>query len=150
MLRLMPNIDEPLEIQRADWPADRWPNFTFDEWACRHTGKCMVNEQFMDALQALRRDVDQPLTVTSGYRHLTHPAEADKIIAGRRPGAHTLAKAVDIKCAGSLAYRVLQAALRHNFSGIGIQQAGEVNKRFIHLDQATDADGFPRPTVWTY
>ena len=147
---LMPNNSKSVEYARENWPADRWPNFTFDEWACSHTGQCLVNPTFMDALQWLRDDVAQPLTVTSGYRHITHPIETAKILAGKRPGAHTSGKAVDLRVSGDLAYRVLDAAFKLNFTGIGISQAGEVNKRFIHLDQMTRDDGFPRPTIWSY
>ena len=48
-----------------DWS---WPNFSFDEMACKGSGECEMNPEFMDRLQALRDALGAPLPVTSGYR----------------------------------------------------------------------------------
>ena len=39
------------DVPAATW---RWPNFSPAEIACRGTGKLLVNEAALDALQALR------------------------------------------------------------------------------------------------
>ena len=132
------------------WPKDRWPNFSFKEMACQHTGKCNLNPQFMDKLQDLRRIVGFGLVVSSGYRDKEHPIEANKISKTGNGGAHTTGKAVDLKVARESAYAVLKAAMGLGFTGIGVAQTGEA--RFLHLDNIEEIDNFhvPRPTVWSY
>jgi uncharacterized protein YcbK (DUF882 family) len=119
----------------------RWKNFSDEELKCQHTGLLNPNPEFielMDNIQKLRNKCG-PLTISSAYRHPTHPIEAAK----DSPGMHSLA-AVDIKCSGLSAMTVLEAAVRLEFSGIGIQQKGDYNSRFIHLDLRAS------PTLWSY
>lgn len=125
------------------------PYFTQDEMRCQcGCGADGMHSEFMDKLTSLRADWGQPMAVTSGYRCTQHPIEAKKIASGRNPGAHASGRAVDIGIQGEDAYKLLCAALGHGFSGIGIQQKGSA--RFIHLDDLTTDDGFPRPTIWSY
>ena len=57
---------DPVQTYTADtWPANRWPNFSFAEMACRETGECLLDGALMDALQRVRA-ICGPLTVTSG------------------------------------------------------------------------------------
>ena len=128
------------------WPANRWPNFSFAEMACRETGEWLLDGALMGALQRVRA-ICGPLTVTSGYRSPRHSKEAAK---GRSGGPHTLGKAADIRCAGTQAFDILHTALDEGFTGIGIDQRGE--DRFLHLDVITHLDDFPatRPTIWSY
>ena len=138
---------DPVQTYTADtWPANRWPNFSFAEMACRETGECVLDGALMDALQRVRA-ICGPLTVTSGYRSPRHSKEAAK---GRSGGPHTLGKAADIRCAGTQAFEILHTALDEGFTGIGIDQRGE--DRFLHLDVITHLDDFPatRPTIWSY
>ena len=138
---------DPVQTYTADtWPANRWPNFSFAEMACRETGECLLDGALMDALQRVRA-ICGPLTVTSGYRSPRHSKEAAK---GRSGGPHTLGKAADIRCAGTQAFEILHTALDEGFTGIGIDQRGE--DRFLHLDVITHLDVFPavRPTIWSY
>ena len=81
------------------------------------------------------------MTVTSGYRHETHPIEAEK----DKPGIHTMGLAADIACGGSDAYHILQLAFQLGFTGIGVAQSGR--NRFLHLDTYTKP---PRSNVWSY
>ncbi len=141
------------ETLREDWPSGRWPNFSFDEMACRHTGLCYISWLLMDHLQRMRVELGAPLTVTSGYRHPTHPVEAAK---SGGPGAHATGKAVDIKCHGILAWRILgwrgPSYIDPTFSGIGVSQSGPQDQRFLHLDIIDKPEEFhaPRPWVWSY
>lgn len=120
---------------------DNYPNFSEAEFACSHTGECNMREDFMDALQTLRTYYDKPMTITSGYRHPTHPVEAKK----ERPGTHTMGLAADIACDGQDAYDIMQIAFELGFTGIGVSQRG--SGRFVHLDML---QGDPRPNVWSY
>ena len=138
---------DPVQAYTADtWPANRWPNFSFAEMACRETGLCLLDGALMDALQRVRA-ICGPMTVTSGYRSPRHSKEAAK---GRSGGPHTLGKAVDVACQRTQAFEILKTALDEGFQGIGIDQRGE--DRFLHLDVITHLDDFPavRPTIWSY
>ena len=125
-----------------DW--DNYANFFRPEFACSHCGRAEMQEVFMDNLQALRDEYGKGMTITSGFRCAQHPIEANK----SKPGAHTTGMAADIAVQGKDAYELLALAFEHGFSGIGVQQKGD--KRFIHLDLLAEADGYPRPWVWSY
>ena len=129
------------------WPEGRWRNFSWREMACKHTDICDVDPDMMDTLQLLRTDINAPITISSGYRHPTHPVEAKK----DKPGTHTTGKAVDIVCYGVKAHRVLELAARH-WHGIGVKQHGPMPERFIHLDmvEAGEIEHIPRPFLFSY
>lgn len=103
-----------------------------------------MHSEFMEKLTSLRADWGQPMVVTSAYRCPNHPIEAKKA----KPGAHASGRAVDIAVQGEDAYKLLCAALGHGFTGIGVNQKGSA--RFIHLDDLTRDEGWPRPTIWSY
>ncbi|WP_119169062.1 D-Ala-D-Ala carboxypeptidase family metallohydrolase [Algihabitans albus] len=125
----------------TDW--SRYPNFTESEFVCSHTGRCEMQSELLDKLQALRSQLGQPLVVSSGYRDPSHPVEGRKV----SPGAHAYGYAVDLRCNGQLAYLVLAFAAGIGFERIGVAQKGARGSRFIHLD--TWPDG-PAPAVWSY
>lgn len=125
------------------WPVARWGNFSFDEIKCKHTGLCYVLPTIMDDLQRLRTLLDMPLPITSGYRHPTHPAEAQKE-AG--PGTHAQGLAFDIGISSPAVWGFLKAAMAMGFSGIGIKQHGLHSERFVHIDKGQKN----RPAIWTY
>ena len=118
--------------------------FSEDELRCSHSGECEMDEAFMEKVNAIREVCDFPFTVTSAYRHPTHPIEARK----KKPGAHASGHAIDIAVRGDKAHRLIEIALKYGMTGIGVAQKG--GSRFIHLDDLTAEDGFPRPTVWSY
>lgn len=107
-----------------------------------------MNADTMRKLVALRRDVGFPLPVSSAYRCPSHPSEAGK--DGKHPGAHAQGQGVDILVSGRRAYRVLEAAFRHGFTGIGVSQRGPHESRFVHLDDLPGRAQKMRPAVWSY
>lgn len=113
------------------------PEFRKKEFDCRHTGKNEMCPEFMDALIGVRRDLGQPIMVTSGYRDPTHPVEAVK----EKPGEHSEGMAADIAVALEHRWDLIQIAQAHGFMRIG------VGKGFIHLGRS---DNFPHPRIWTY
>lgn len=125
-----------------DW--DRYPNFTEDEFRCSHTGLVCMVPDYLDRLQALRTELDLPMFITSGYRHVSHPTEARKPISG----AHTTGRACDVRVHGADALRLVVLAVKHGFTGIGVHQRGE--RRFIHLDDLPGSPNQPRPWIWSY
>lgn len=118
-----------------------YPNFTAEEFNCKHCGANGMNSTFMHRLQKLRDSYGKPMIITSGYRCRAHPIELAKTL----PGAHTTGQAADIAVTGQNAHLLLKLALLHGFSGIGVQQKGD--GRFLHLDTLVES---PRPNVWSY
>lgn len=113
---------------------------------CRYSGISKMDAGFMDCLTALRRIYDKPMIITSAYRDPDqHPIEAVK----EKKGAHAYGRAVDIAVQGTDALRLLQIVMSNDlgFTRVGIAQKG--SGRFIHLDNMTEAEGFPR-TIWSY
>ena len=122
-----------------DW--SKYENFKKSEFDCKHTGENLMQTELLDKLQQLRSVYGKPMTVSSGYRHPTHPIEKVK----SAPGPHTTGLAVDVAVQGAEAHRLLTLALQLGFTGIGVQQKG--GGRFLHLDMVKSS---LRPTVWSY
>ena len=135
------------EFTIESWPVARWPNFSFNELRCTHSGLCYLDEDMMDNLQLMRNAIGS-LRITSGYRDRTHPIEAAKA----QPGSHFTGKAIDIACNGEPALLILNTAWELEFTGFGVKQSGEHSKRFLHLDCIQPEDNFhaPRPGFWSY
>jgi zinc D-Ala-D-Ala carboxypeptidase len=131
-------------LRHMDWT--KYPNFKASEFACKHTGRNEMKAEFMARLQRLRTAYGKPITITSGYRHPTHPEEARKPAGSIGP--HTTGCAVDIPVRGHEVYALTKLAMEHGFTGIGLRQHGA--SRFLHLDDLPNAPGQPRPWIWTY
>lgn len=125
----------------TDW--DRYPNFSRAEFACKHTGRCHMQAEFMDRLQAIRTAYGKPMVISSGYRHHTHPVEARK---GHANGEHTQGMCCDVVVAGADALELLAIALQHGITRVGVQQKG--SGRFLHL--GLGGQDLANPAVWSY
>ena len=123
-----------------------WEFFTEQEMQCRGTGECDMNERFMSKLIELRKKFNEPMIITSGYRHPAH----NMAIGGARYSAHTKGRAVDVSITGKEAYRLVRLAFDAGMTGIGVAQRGPIIKRFIHIDDLEDSDENPRPLIWSY
>ena len=120
-----------------------WKNFTREEFAC--SCGCGTNEildKTIDFAQSLRAELGFPLAVTSGYRCKGHPSEKKK----SKPGSHNRGMAVDFGVSGGKAKLLARAILSRSLGGVGINQKGPQNARFIHGD--IDANRLDR--FWTY
>jgi zinc D-Ala-D-Ala carboxypeptidase len=122
----------------TDW--DQFANFKKKEFDCKHTGLNLMQQEFVDKLQALRNAFGKPIVITSGYRHPTHPTEAVKA----SPGWHSKGLAADIACESTDAYKIVKLALTLGFTGIGISQR-QGAARFVHLDLRDTA-----PLIYSY
>lgn len=117
-----------------------YPQFTAAEFRCKHTGKDGMQPEFMEVLQAIRSQLGQPMQITSGYRHPSHPVEARK---GHSQGEHTRGLCADIACTSSAQrYRLVSMALRCGITRIGIA------KNFVHL--GLGGPGLPSQVIWEY
>ena len=122
-----------------------WEFFSVQELKCKGTDEIDMDEQFMKKLVTLRKDLNQPMIVTSGYRHLAY----NQVVGGVRNSPHIYGKAVDIACHGKKAYNLIRLGIKHGFTGFGVKQNGPREKRFIHLDTMSN-DDHPRPYIWSY
>ena len=68
-----------MSYTRDNWPQDRWPNFGFGELVCKESGINRMHTDTMDRLQRVRSAYGRGMTISSGYRDVTHPIEAAKI-----------------------------------------------------------------------
>ena len=123
-----------------------WVYFTEEELACKGTDECDMHPEFMEKLIAVREDYNQPMIITSGYRHLAY----NDTIGGAKNSPHLYGRAVDVKVAGGDALRLIGVALRHGMRGIGVKQRGDHDRRFIDLDDMPQSDAHPRPWIWSY
>jgi uncharacterized protein YcbK (DUF882 family) len=125
----------------------RWKYFSEDELRCQGTGEIKMDESFMEKLVALREKLNQPMTISSGYRSQAH----NITINGSKNSAHLYGKAVDVVCNGKKAYNIVRLALEMGFTGIGVKQHGIHEKRFIHIDtMSLQGVTSPRPWIWSY
>ena len=123
-----------------------WEYFTKDELKCKGTDECNMDEDFMSKLIALRKEFNEPMVISSGYRHASY----NQVIGGAKNSPHLYGKAVDVLVSGRTAYRLMKMAMQHGFTGIGISQRGSHEKRFLHIDTMESSDIHPRPWVWSY
>lgn len=121
--------------------------FTEKELACHCCGVAKMDGEFMEQLEAMREVLDFPFVISSGYRC---PKHNQNISTTGSDGPHTLGRAVDIVISGEKAFELIVAADTWGMTGIGVSQKGEMNKRFIHLDNLQKREGYPRPWVWSY
>ena len=105
-----------------------------------------MDEQFMITLEALRHEFNEPMIISSGYRDLSY----NQVIGGAKNSPHLYGKAVDVVISGKKAYRLIKLAIQYGFTGIGVSQRGQHEKRFIHIDTMENSETHPRPWVWSY
>ena len=120
--------------------------FTRKELACRGTEECEMNDEFMSKLEQLRIKFNEPMIITSGYRHPAH----NMVIGGARNSAHIQGRAVDVLVMGRPALRLVRLALECGMTGIGVAQRGPDSKRFIHIGDLENSQENPRPWIWSY
>lgn len=140
-------------MTEPDW--DLFENFSRAEMVCScGCGRAEMNTKFMRRLQDLRRQFNQPMIITSGYRCPDYNA---RVSSTGRDGPHTTGKAVDVAVRGADARDLVSMACHRGFTGIGVQQKG--SGRFLHLDMLPvndpasddyDPDQAPRPWLWSY
>lgn len=129
-------------MSNNDW--DLWPDFKMSEFACPCCGEAKMSRLFLDKLQTVRSKYGKPIYITSGYRC---PEYNDEISSTGKGGPHTTGKAADIWVVGHDAHALLYWAFREGFSGVGVNQKGANDERFVHIDMLEEE---PRPNVWSY
>jgi len=110
-----------------DW---LWPNFSPEEFACRHCGETYYWPHFLDKLQLARTTVGRPFHILSGHRCRLHNARV-----GGAPLSQHLKLAVDISIIGHDPAALARACDAAGFTGFGFYQT------FLHIDLG-------RPRKW--
>ena len=123
-----------------------WEYFSIEELKCKGTDECQMDTEFMKKLEALRKEFNQPMIITSGYRHESY----NQVIEGAKNSTHLYGKAVDVLVSGKTAYRLMKLAIQHGFTGIGVSQRGSHDSRFLHIDTMDSSNIHPRPWIWSY
>lgn len=123
--------------------------FSPEELKCK-CGKCgstghEMNQQFMIMINELRHDYGKPLVASSAYRC---PEYNNKVSKTGLNGPHTTGSAMDLLCRGEDAFILLKLALQIGFTGIGVQQKGDV--RYLHVDYIVGNSHILRPRLWSY
>ena len=127
-------------------------HFTRNELRCRFdpNAKVLMDVDFMEALEKLREEWGKPMTISSAFRVEHHPREKTKPLRFDhngdplpKGGMHCRGRAVDVLIAGQDAVEFLRIAMKY-FNGIGINQKGQWDQRFIHLDDRLN------PAMWSY
>lgn len=148
-------MNDPFQEYLVKFEKENIIHFKPHEFSCRcGSPLCEVlilDMDFISYLDDFRQSMAMPFRITSGYRCPMHPIEAKKT----HPGPHQTGKAADIAVLGLEAYKFLFGLGMHNahgdpFVGIGLNQKGDHDERFIHLDMCDSMPYRPRPHVWTY
>jgi uncharacterized protein YcbK (DUF882 family) len=121
-------------------------NFTRAELACKCGCGGIPPADFIEALQQLREAYGKPMPINSGYRCPEHNA---KVSSTGLTGPHTKG-AVDVGLTGKEALELLRIASERGWTGVGVRQHGAYGGRFLHLDRLPQAEGQPRPHLWSY
>ena len=121
-------------------------HFSLRELQCPCCERADFQEGFLDRLERLRVDFGEIMPINSGFRC---PNYNETVSKTGRNGPHTRG-AVDVAVCGAKTYRMLLAALRAGFTGIGLRQSGPYPARFMHLDALPHSLTSPRPRIWTY
>jgi hypothetical protein len=122
----------------AKW--EEYKYFTKKEFDCKHTGENNMQHEFMLILEAIRKDFNKPMRVTSGFRSKKHPIEAKKLNSN---GEHTQGSCGDVACDnGKDRYALITIALRHGITRIGVAD------NFLHL--GIGGKGLPNYVIWDY
>lgn len=97
-----------------------------------------MQQSTMSKLDTAREIADIPFVINSAYRSSAH----DKSKGRSGTGAHTLGRAVDIRCNDSGSrFKILNAIIKAGFNRIGIA------KTFIHAD---DSEIHKQKIIWLY
>jgi uncharacterized protein YcbK (DUF882 family) len=109
-------------------------HFTEKEFRCPGSNVLFVDKDLLTALDAMREDLGEPVYVTSGCRSPAH----NKAIGGSEGSYHITTdlrpcQAADLLVkTGHHRYRMIEAAIRAGFGGIGVYQ------NHIHVDVRDD------------
>ena len=110
-------------------------NFTSNEFDCHGSGCCsstLINPELVKYLQKIREHFNAPITITSGYRCVTHNSR----VGGATGSRHTKGDAADIVVKGIAPREVAKYAESIGVKGIGLYETS-ADGFFTHIDTRT-------------
>jgi len=102
------------------------PYFNLSEFACPCCKKIMLHPLLLEKLEKLRKIIERPIHITSGYRCTRY----NQKVGGVTNSYHCIGLAADIKVKDINLIELLGCAEDVDFSGIGFYE----KKNFLHLD----------------
>ena len=124
----------------------QYPNFSEEEFKCKHCGEVDMKDTVLNFLQAWRDHIGAGVTINSRFRCGEHN---NAVSSTGTDGPHTSGLAIDISTQPQLQYKLLNFAFNYEPRPTGIGIA----KTFTHLDWLTaeqDDKYKIRPNVWKY
>ena len=108
-------------------PLNGWPYRYFrpNEVACKGTGKILVNEDALAALDNLRTHLGHSIRLSSAYRSPYHNSK----IGGAPRSSHLEGHAFDVQLQGRDKETIRNVAQQVGFKGFGMRY-----QTFIHID----------------
>lgn len=106
--------------------------FISNEFDCHGSGCCsstLINPELVKYLQKIREHFNAPITITSGYRCLTHNSR----VGGATGSRHTKGDAADIVVKGVAPREVAKYAESIGIKGIGLYETS-ADGFFTHID----------------
>lgn len=118
-------------------PIDRTEHFSRRELSCPCCGVMGMDPEFLQILEAVRKEYGKPMKLNSSFRCRDHNAA----IGASSSSSHCLGVAVDISVSGSRQrYDLVRHLLKH-ITRIGLGDG------FIHADNDLAKD---KNVIWTY
>ena len=102
------------------------PHFNLSEFACPCCKRVMLHPLLLEKLEKLRKILERPIQITSGYRCFTY----NRKVGGVANSYHLIGLAADIKVKDINLIQLLAYAEEIDFAGIGFYE----KKNFLHLD----------------
>ena len=100
--------------------------FKLDEFACPYCKKVMLHPKLLSKLVELRKILERPVMVTSGYRCPKYNQEVGGVISSY----HCIGLAADVAVKDIALITLLEVCENLDFDGIGFYE----KKGFLHLD----------------
>ena len=101
-------------------------HFKLSEFACPYCKKVMLHPKLLAKLTELRKILERPVHITSGYRCPKYNQEAGGVISSY----HCIGLAADIVVKDIELITLLEICENLDFSGIGFYE----KRHFLHLD----------------
>jgi len=112
-------------------------HFSKNELSCPCCGHMGMEQEFLDILEAVRKEYGKPMKLNSSFRCGNH----NGAIGAKSTSSHCLGVAVDIACEGSRQrFDLIRHLLKH-VTRIGIGEG------FIHADYDLNKS---QNVIWTY
>ena len=102
------------------------PHFNLSEFACPCCKKIMLHPLLLEKLEKLRKIIERPVYITSGYRCSGYNQKVGEVTNSY----HCIGLAADIKVKDINLIDLLGYAEEIDFAGIGFYE----KKNFLHLD----------------